>query len=241
MYSAKRCLAPPDLNLYGKREANLQQRRLVAEDFLLPDSTVLEQTLIGMGDIRAARVVLSKDQRSIDEIHVLANGEKSPKQLARDVESALLAEYGMAIDRRKISIAQIASEKVSREMLRPKIGSVVVDTSGPEVTVHVTLEISGGVYRGTAGGGASRTGRLRLVAMATIDAIHQVGNGSLSFVLEDVSFVKMVGRKIALVCLAMVYTSGEQVFCGSALVGENYKDSIVRATMDAVNRRLAMS
>ena len=48
-----------------------------------------------------------------------------------------------------------------------------------------------------------------------------------------------LGREqVAVSCIALVTTLGEQHFAGSALVRQNEKDSIVRATLDAINRRM---
>ena len=47
----------------------------------------------------------------VSEIHVLAQAGLSPKQVVRNVESALLAHLGVKIDHRKISVATTADVK----------------------------------------------------------------------------------------------------------------------------------
>ena len=47
----------------------------------------------------------------VSEVHVLAQSGLAPKQLVRNIESALLAQLGLKIDHRKISIAQTADVK----------------------------------------------------------------------------------------------------------------------------------
>ena len=47
----------------------------------------------------------------VSEVHVLAQAGLQPKQLVRNIESALLAQLGLKIDHRKISIAQTADVK----------------------------------------------------------------------------------------------------------------------------------
>ena len=68
--------------------------------------TELEDSLNQIACVRAVRIVASEEGR-IEEIHVLGLPGKAPKQLVRDIESALMALYGISLDRRKISIAQI--------------------------------------------------------------------------------------------------------------------------------------
>ena len=72
--------------------------------------TELEGALAQVDCIRAVRIVAS-DEGLIEEIHVLGLPGKAPKQLVRDIESTLMALYGIPIDRRKISIAQIGADE----------------------------------------------------------------------------------------------------------------------------------
>ena len=102
----------------------------------------------------------------------------------------------------------------------------------------VTLDIGGTDFVGRAAGPNSQTGRQRLVAEATLDAIAQHGDGGHTFALEDVSIVQLGKEQVAVACVTLVSTLGEQSFAGSALVRQNEKDSIVRATLDAINRRM---
>ncbi|MGD8726138.1 MAG: hypothetical protein PVH40_00770, partial [Gemmatimonadales bacterium] len=44
----------------------------------------------------------------VTAVHILTHAGTSPKQMVRNVESALLAQLGLKIDHRKISVAQTA-------------------------------------------------------------------------------------------------------------------------------------
>ena len=52
-------------------------------------------------------VKLVFDDKEIQEIHVISNAIRAPKQIVRDIESTLLAIFNYRIDRKIISIAQI--------------------------------------------------------------------------------------------------------------------------------------
>ncbi|MRS13269.1 MAG: hypothetical protein EG823_09440 [Actinobacteria bacterium] len=203
----------------------------------------IEEALAQVSEIRAARVVASPGGL-IDEIHILALPTKAPKQLARDVESTLMAAFGIEVDHKKISIAQLGQESVpqvaddSKVKARAQIKNISVEVAGVYVTVAVALELEGDLYTGRATGPASRTGRERLVAEATLDAIAQYLQGAFTFALEDVEIIRLGRESIACACVVLVTSLGEQAFAGSALVRQNDKDSIVRATLDAINRRL---
>lgn len=203
----------------------------------------IEQALCQVAEIKAARVVASPDG-IIQEIHVLALPSKSPKQLVRDIESTIMASFGIPVDHKKISIAQLGQEMLpkeetaSKEVTRPRIKSINSQISGVTATVTIDLELEGDSYIGEASGAASQTGRLRLVAQATLNAIEQYTHGSYSFALEDVTIVQLGREKVAVSCMALVTPLGEQTFVGSALVRQNDKDAIVKATLDAINRRM---
>jgi len=202
----------------------------------------IEEALGQVAEIKAARVVSSADG-VIQEVHVLALPTKAPKQLVRDIESTIMARFGIPIDHKKISIAQLGQEAVAKNGSppippRPRIVSINSTVSGVQTTVGVTLDIGGRDYVGRAGGPNSQTGRQRLVAEATLDAISQHGEGAHSFALEDVAVLPLGKEHVAVACVTLVSTLGEQSYAGSALVRQNEKDSIVRATLDAINRRM---
>lgn len=204
--------------------------------------TEIEEALSQVSEIRAARVVTSSTG-VIDEIHVLALPSKAPKQLVRDIESTLMAAFGISVDHKKISIAQLGQENVpqidsAKLQARAQIKSINAEVAGVYVNMAVTLELEGEAFIGKATGPASRTGRDRLVAEATLDAITQYLQGAFTFALEDVEIVRLGRESIAVSCVVLVTSLGEQAFAGSALVRQNEKDSIVRATLDAINRRL---
>ena len=61
----------------------------------------------------------------VSEVHILAQAGLQPKQLVRNIESALLAQLGLKIDHRKISIAQTAEvrpiEALERDAVRDRV------------------------------------------------------------------------------------------------------------------------
>lgn len=204
----------------------------------------IENTLGQIAEIKAARVVASSEG-VIQEIHVLALPSKAPKQLVRDIESTMMAAYGLEVDHKKISVAQLGADVAKtlapdnfRGTLRTRISSINAHVSGVHSTVTVELEIDGETYHGEASGPASKTGRTRLVALATLDAINKCVPDARLFGLEDVAVMQLGRQRVAVSCVSLVSALGEESFVGSALVQQNEKDSIVKATLDAINRRL---
>src|SRR5437762_12972775 len=66
-----------------------------------------ENLLTSLEGILSARVVTTP-LGEVSEIHILAQAGLQAKQVVRNIESALLAQLGLKVDHRKISIAQTA-------------------------------------------------------------------------------------------------------------------------------------
>ena len=75
---------------------------------LLPE---LEDSLRAIPGVRAASVVTGADARPT-EVHVLANPGKPAKQVVRDVQSVAMAQFGLDIDHRIVSVVQIPQDAV---------------------------------------------------------------------------------------------------------------------------------
>lgn len=66
----------------------------------------VEQLLTSLAGIVSARTVTGTSGQ-LEEIHILATADLQPKQIVRNVESALSAGLGIKIDRRIVSVAQL--------------------------------------------------------------------------------------------------------------------------------------
>lgn len=53
-----------------------------------------------MRDVVSAKVI-KNDKGEIEEIHVLSGSSRNPKQIVRDIESAFMAQFGIAVDHKK--------------------------------------------------------------------------------------------------------------------------------------------
>lgn len=74
----------------------------------LPSDRRAERLLASLAGIVSAHVVEEAGGRIV-EIHILSSPDLHPKQVVRNVESALSAGLGIEIDRRIVSVAQIRS------------------------------------------------------------------------------------------------------------------------------------
>src|SRR5438034_10104417 len=95
-----------------------------------------ENLIAGLTGVLSARVVVTP-LGDVSEIHVLTLSDMQPKQVVRNVESALMAQLGIKIDHRKISVAQTADvrpiERLQDEAVRTRANQRVVVFQGLEV------------------------------------------------------------------------------------------------------------
>ncbi len=198
----------------------------------------IESVLRELRGVCGARVV-ADDSGLIQEIHLLVEADRNPKQAVRDVESALLAHFGIHIDHRKISVAQKGCASKPSEPLRLRWLDSQVAYEGTRAVVTVLLERNGTVYRGAAAGVRSSTQIPRLVAAATLRAVEAAHGLHERFGLEDVSTATVVGGyPVAVVLVSAVRDQGEDLLVGSALIRQDPLRAVGLATLDAVNRRV---
>jgi len=69
-----------------------------------------EELILTLPGVISARIIAG-DSGAIDQIHVLTTSELTPKQMVRNIESALIAHLSMRIDHRKISVATTSETK----------------------------------------------------------------------------------------------------------------------------------
>ena len=199
------------------------------------DIQELEETLARLPSINAIRIVGGKD--GIREVHVLAAADKAPKQVVRDVQSLALARFGISVDRRAISVVQIGPERLDPGEDRPAIKGVHEIPEGARTTVAVTLGWHGEEYVGTATGPAAQSARYRLIGEAALRAIEDLLPGE-ALALDSVGAPTIGMRTVMVVVIVSTGERGEEVSVGSALSHGDDSETVVRAVLDALNRRI---
>lgn len=205
----------------------------------------IEDVVRQLKDIVSVRAVLGPLGR-VDELHVLVNPRRAPKQVARDIESGLRAHLGVEIDYRKISIAQVQSRSAlngnSAERSRLRFCDVSMTISGARAEATVHLRRDEVLYTGSAVGHASNHNQLRLIAAAALRAVENTGSEDGAMVVEDLATqVPLAGRTAVTVLVsALGSAKGEELMTGCALVRQDVWKAVVNATLDAVNRRMTL-
>ena len=199
----------------------------------------IESVIRSLTCVHSVRVVIGNGD-AIDEIHVLTDSSRAPKQLVRDVESALMAEFGLELDHKKVSIAQTQNGKRSRfAESRLKLSDVSISLNGTQAGAVVRLACNGTTYMGQASGHSAGHGQLRLIATATLQAIESRGGPDVALAVDDLNpSVNLSGQTVVVVSVNMIGPRGEELLTGSAMVKQDLWKAVVNATLDAVNRRL---
>lgn len=225
----------------------------------VPELEELLQSLEGVESVS----IIPSENGGFQEIHVLSEAGLEPKKVVRNVESALLAEAGVQIDHRIISVAQRRSElpePVENDRPEPSqeesssgeepardaapadrlvLRNVHLERSaGEKVTCTVTLE-GEDRYEGRATGMDHHKTRLTVVGKAVLDALRDVTDDGSTLMLNGVETVNAFGHRVV---LALVHTMENRraiPLTGAALVEDSPEETAVLAVLDATNRWLA--
>lgn len=114
-------------------------------------------------------------------------------------------------------------------------------SAGLGASVSVTLRLDGTTYIGTVEAAATAPATARAVATATLRAVEQGLADVPGGVRADVDRVEVSGTapdRVALVVVSLLTTRGVERHAGAALVAEDSRQAVIRATLSAVNRRL---
>jgi hypothetical protein len=202
-----------------------------------------ENLLTSLEGILSARVVTTP-LGEVSEIHILAQAGLQPKQLVRNIESALLAQLGLKVDHRKISIAQTADVKPIEALVRERILqrtvlfenlSVAPGRRQHRIAISVTLSYRD--HTETAEEEASDTPRSRVegAARAAVTVLDRLLTDS-SIALEGAKIVEGFDREFAFVAVQGLGGRDTTLMTGTSEIKESAERAAVFAVLDATNR-----
>lgn len=198
--------------------------------------TLWQELICRLEGVQAAQVVFAESGMPC-EIHVLAGPEKSSKSLVRDIQSALTAQFGVQVDHRIISVAQLSEGLVPRGDFRLAHTGLEIKSAGGRVSASVTLARGGDTYTGHGESANTPFARRRCVSEAALAAVNRAA-GETCFELASVDAVTLAGQGIV---VAQVYSLRDgQRLLGSAFLNEDPDNAAVHSVLSAVNRRLSV-
>ncbi len=193
----------------------------------------LEKIIEKIDGIKAVKVVGEED--SIKEIHVITNGGKNPKQIVRDIETAVFALTGFKLDRKVVSVAQLNGDGGVGRKSRIELVDLSVEENGLEVFVRVEVSKDGEVSEGESSGPRTSSRIPIVVGEAVVNAI---ANGNMAISLDDVQLVNLHNKSYVLSHLTCFDGKNEWEVIGVAPVGEDLNRSISLSVIDALERTL---
>ena len=206
-----------------------------------------ENLITSLTGVLSARVVVTP-LGEVSEIHVLTTNDQQAKQVVRNIESALMAQLGMKIDHRKISVAQTADvrpiEEMQEEAVRTRSKQRVVVFHSLEVRpserpqrvlVRVRLSFAGREAEAEEQGTDTVRNRVEAAARAAALCLDELLPDN-SIALEGATIIEAFDRKFVFVAVHGLGGREAQLLTGTCEIRESKERSAVLAVLDATNR-----
>jgi len=206
-----------------------------------------ENLLTSLEGILSARVVTTP-LGEVSEVHVLAQPGLSPKQLVRNIESALLAQLGLKVDHRKISIAQTADvrpiEAVEKDLVRERAltraalfeSMTVAPGKRPHrIALSVTLSLAGKAETAEEESSDTPRSRVESAARGAVTVLDKLLSDN-SVALEGAKIIEAFDRQFVMAAVQGLGGRDSVLLIGTAEVKESAERAAVFAVLDATNR-----
>jgi hypothetical protein len=207
----------------------------------------VENLITGLTGVLSARVVVTP-LGEVSEIHVLTSGDTQPKQVVRNIESALMAQLGYKVDHRKISVAQTAdvrpiealqeeatAERAKRRVVVFKNLDLRPSERPQRVVVRVKLAFGERESQAEEVGTDTTRNRVEAAARAATTCLDDLLPDN-SIALEGAQIIDAFDRKFVLVAVHGLGGREAQLLTGTCEIRESPERSAVLAVLDATNR-----
>ncbi|ACX51616.1 hypothetical protein Adeg_0465 [Ammonifex degensii KC4] len=187
--------------------------------------------------------VLLTPAEEVEAIHLLVASSADQAAVREEVRNILEKFYGVTIEPEKINIDSLpvpetGESSPSSSERRFLLAGLQVSLEGYRMEVQVKIKEGEKILQGQASGPAHEQSRRRLVAQAALSALQQTLPPEYTLLLGDLTTVSLGGRRVVLVGVILSSAWGEEFLVGSALEEGKELEGVVRAVLDAVDRRL---
>lgn len=220
-----------------------------------------ERLLGSLAGVVSAHVVADATGEIV-EIHILSAPDLHPKQMVRNVESALSAGLGITIDRRIVSVAQLRSEIDSNghpDATRPATPRPEDEDRAPDTTetdaeeprlefvryeshrdaevctCEVVLRSGGREVAGTGSGPDTAAGRTEAAARAVFDGLGRA-RPDIQIELEASVISNSRGKRYVIVAAHAVLQRNSVRLAGAAPLSRSPEEAAILAALQATNR-----
>lgn len=219
-----------------------------------------ERLLGSLAGVVSAHVVADATGEIV-EIHILSSPDLHPKQMVRNVESALSAGLGLTIDRRIVSVAQLRSD-IDSNGHRPGSARPIdyqdeehgVEEPGPQASDHrvefvryesrrdtegctceVVLRAGDDEVTGTGAGTDTAAGRTEAAARAVFDGLARA-RPETRIELEAAIISNSRGRSYVIIAAHAVLHRNSVRLAGAAPLARSPEEAAILAALQAANR-----
>src|SRR5689334_12060575 len=225
------------------RDDDRSQQREQPDQWGIRRAETLLQALEGVLSARVVTTPLGE----VSEVHILAKHGTGPKQIVRNAESALLAQLGLKVDHRKISVAQTAEvspidvleqDAVKQRALQRAVlfeSCKVVPGRKHRVEIHVSLAFDGRTAAGMEECADTPKARVETAARAAAAVVDQL-LGDHSVELDGAKLVEAFERQFVVAAVHGLGGREPVVLAGAVEVRDSAERSAVLAVLDATNR-----
>lgn len=197
----------------------------------------IKKLICKIADVKYCSIVCSENDQ-IEEIHVLAGVKRNVKQLVRDIQSAISAKFGINIDYKIISIAQINENDLKE--IRLKLNGVSVKNVENATEATVILAYEDKLYEGKISRVKSRNNKFKAIAEATLGAIEGYLGMGQAFYLEDIRMVAISSGELCTCVIGYTFSGKEELLSGCSLVNADENEAAAKAVLSAVNRKVSI-
>lgn len=133
---------------------------------------------------------------------------------------------------------QLHVDSVPARPPRVLIQKMQLVSAGLGVTTQVTLTYGGQLFPGESSAAATPSSVHRSVAQATLRAVEAVVGERARFELEQLELNQLGPDRAVVVVVSMLTRVGSERLTGVSVVREDVRQAVIRATLDALNRRI---
>lgn len=213
-----------------------------------------EELLRTLPGVISARII-SGDHGAVEQIHVLTTSEFTPKQVVRNVESALIAHLAMRVDHRKISVAASSETKPKHaekgDADPSKEPGLTVGTPGRRLyfedvevrgsrtrgtSCRVALRKGEQIFTGEAQGMEGERSRLELAARACLLALGAAEQREGQIGLEGLKVIDAFDKSFVFVGVRVRVGRESQLLTGTCEIRDSAETAAALAVLMSTNR-----
>lgn len=238
----------PQESMSGERQSDAKEVPFPSTEIGGKRLRKMESLLANIEGVTAVTVV-PDDRGGLEEIHILSSSGFNPKQIVRNVESALRAELGVKIDHRIISIAQTKEElpagddnhdgTVSEEPHSTRLqlaGLRIERQAGHNVTCNVELAGSDESYSGTATASDHPDDRVEAAGRAVFAALTEAAGDDAKLTFGGIEKTQAFGGEVVVAMAYGLIGRSKIELTGVASVEDSPEEAAVLAVLHATNR-----